>query len=100
MTDHHAPDHTPCYLCGGAPASPAPIRTVPAGGLREYITITVRDEDAARVDALLPFITYGPDYLRGVLGALRDYSLFVSRCDFAAAEIYLSNAENMAAAKR
>lgn len=67
--------------------------TVPVCGIGETIAIHVRTGDEARVEALLPFLAYGPDYRRGVLSDLRDYSLFAGRSDDAAAELSLSYAE-------
>jgi hypothetical protein len=56
-------------------------------------TINYRTEDRERVEALLPYVQTGPDYRRGVVSNLRDYSLFVGRGEWDSAEAYLLYAE-------
>lgn len=56
-------------------------------------TINYRPQDEARIRALAPHVQNGPNYRRGVIENLKDYSLFAGRGDDQAAELYLLYAE-------
>lgn len=69
---------------------------IPAYGHGEWADLVVYPDHRPRLEALLSFCTYGPDYRRGVMTALVTYSLFASRSERASAEHFLAEAEQVA----
>lgn len=66
---------------------------LPAYGIGEAITLAAFPDWVDRVQALAPYLPYGPNYSRPVKCNLRDMTVFVTRGDRDAAELYLSAAE-------
>jgi hypothetical protein len=64
-----------------------------AGGIGCAMTVHVRAQDAEAVEALSRFLPYGPEYRRGVLEALTDYSREVGRGLDAQADHWLREAK-------
>jgi len=95
-------DYAQGYRGPDLPWSEAKMRRVaaesmdlPLGDYPQALTWTInyRPQDEARIRALAPHIQNGPNYRRGVVENLKDYSLFAGRGEDKSAELYLLYAE-------